>query len=116
MVLAAYQQQWGRFLESNQTYEINWPPEPCLVDEGYVVNGATVCNGHDGEDCMECEEFYERQDGEVRPAEWSWSAMIETYEGDGNSGSPERFEWFRFLTTWMDPREVDYEPFSTERD
>jgi len=114
LVLAAYREKWGRFLEPNHTYEINWPPEPYLVDDGYVVGGALVCNVHTDEGCMECDEFHEG--GEVRPAEWTWSAMIEMYEWNGNSGFPESFEWFRFLTMRMDPREVDYEPFSTGRD
>lgn len=107
LILAAYQKEWGRFLEDNQQFDIVWPPTAYLTTDGYVVPGPLRCTDHGDEDCDKCDEFEESL-GEVKPAEWSWTAWIETYEWNGNSGSLEETERFSFLTTLMDPRNVDY--------
>lgn len=44
---------------------------------------------------------------DLHPASWSWSVLIDTCEWDGSSGVLESSERFQFLTTLMDPRDVD---------
>ena len=107
LVLASYQQEWGRFLEPNQTYETTWPPEGSLWAAG-AVHRTLKCSDHDDPDCEDCAEFVDT-DGEIVPAEWHWTVTIETYEWEGTRGSLEERERFHFLTTRMDPREVDYQ-------
>lgn len=107
LVLAAYQQKWGRFLEANQTYDTTWPPEAGLWTEGSVFV-FDVCTVHGDVECDECLKFKEVV-SEVEPAEWHWTVTIETYEWEGNSGYLADSEQFHFLTTRMDPREVDYQ-------
>lgn len=109
LVLAAYNQKWARFLDDKQTYEVAWPPEAYLTTDGYVGHGYVGgCVEHHDLDCDDCDEFTEVH-GDVQPAAWSWSATIETYEREGNSGSLEDRERFPFLSTLMDPRDVDYQ-------
>jgi hypothetical protein len=104
LVLAAYNQEWGRFLEEGQSYEIVWPPTAHLYDDGHVVQGEeNNCSEHDEWDCVECEAQPPAAD-QVNPAEWRWIAEVETYE----EGCLEDVKSFHFMSTYMDPRDVDY--------
>ena len=109
LVLATYQRDWGRFLEDNETFDVTWPPRGGLWTDGHVYSAeAGDCVDHGDPQCEDCDEF-EEVDGEVQPAEWQWVVTIETYAWRGNTGTVENTQDFHFLTTRMDPREVDYQ-------
>lgn len=109
LVLAAYQKEWGRFLEDNQTFAIVWPPRGYLTTDGYLGEGELgACIEHGEEDCGDCLEF-KGMPGEIASAQWEWSVTIETYEWEETAGSLEDTESFQFMTTLMDPRDVDYQ-------
>lgn len=108
LVIAAYRKAWAGCLEENQTYEIVWPPVGYLTTEGQVVL-VDRCVHHGDPECFDCDEF-EETTSEISPARWSWSVRIETFGWEGTSGALEDSEWFRFLTTLMDPRDIDYAP------
>ena len=58
--------------------------------------------------CEDCH-YWNESIAAIEPAEWHWQVRIDTYHWAGGSGSTEGFEWFHFMTTKVDPRDVDYD-------
>lgn len=109
LVLDAFRRKWGQRLEPDQTYEIVWPPEASLWTEGHIYRGEpTDCVEHNDPRCEDCE-YWNESVGDIEPAEWQWRVQIDTYRWYRGAGASDGFEWFEFMTTKMDPRDVDYE-------
>ncbi|QDO89934.1 hypothetical protein FNH13_17695 [Ornithinimicrobium ciconiae] len=108
LILDAYNRKWARYLEDGQSHEIEWPPTAYLWTPGHAIEPILyTCNEHDEADCEICE-LEPIPPDEVYPAEWRWRVQIEVYRWEGTSGVREEVETFEFMTTLMDPREVDY--------
>lgn len=108
LVLDAYNRKWGKYLEEGQTFAVEWPPTAHLWTAGDVFEPVLyTCDEHDEPDCEVCVPR-PIPPHEVKPAEWRWQAQMEIYRWEGSSGSREDVETFQFMSTLMDPREVDY--------
>lgn len=108
LVLWAYQQKWGRSLEKDESYQISWPPEGHLTTEGHVGR-EEVCTHHGRPLCDECEEVTEVTE-HITPAEWTWAVTVEKCRFAGGEWARDPVGDFPFMTTLMDPRDVDYSP------
>lgn len=108
LVLDAHIRAGGGRQDDEVTHAIEWPPSAYLWTPGHVVEATLLtCAEHDEADCETCEALPLEPDT-VSPAEWRWQAVIEVYERKDTSGSREDVETFQFMTTRMDPREVEY--------
>jgi hypothetical protein len=112
VLLDGYNAQRWKYLEEGQEYAMSWPPTASLWKEGHVVWGSVYdCSEHGIEvhkGCAECAEV-ESPSAEVTLAEWHWYVTVETLEECGNnSWSQVDSEQLHFLTTEVDPREVEY--------
>lgn len=109
----AYTRRWSEHLEPGAEYQVTWPPRASLWSEGSAHEGEPgECSIHGAdydESCTECEDPTFGPDI-VEPAEWHWYVTVETYEPCGeDSMCLEDTDNWHFMTTGMDPRDVEYQ-------
>lgn len=118
LVLAEYQQRFGKFLEDGQSYEISWPPEASLWTPGTWYREHAPQGGCQSTEFHEPSEDCDGNSDRVvidSMARWDWRVTVETWERrvrpDGREGSDlvEEDSW-EFGSTEMDPRDVEYGP------
>ncbi len=127
LALAAYGENWDRFLEPGQFYVMVWPPRAELSSEGsWYFKSSWECEMHGDydEQCPQCV----RSAGEGvrvvdRPAYWSWQVDVETWALVAREGQmsvelvddEDSHDWY-LGTTEMDPYEVEYGPHRNSPD
>lgn len=117
--LHAYDARFGKFLDSGQRYEMDWPPEGSLAHPGswYVEAPSCRVHGEDlDDDCPECAATETEAVVVVdRPASWEWNVrtwlVVHEPLPDGSSREHREDEdrWLIGYTD-VDPREVEYGP------
>jgi hypothetical protein len=117
LALRAYNDQFGRFLDAGQRYEIDWPPEGSLFSPGSWYADESSCSEHGDEfedGCGECDVAGAEPVVVIdRPASWEWSVatrLVITEKGPDGSRQEYAEDEDRWLLgfTDADPRDVEY--------
>jgi hypothetical protein len=117
--LSEYRAKFGRFLEPEEHYEMDWPPQGFLAAPGLWHVERTYCSDHGEEhddSCDECRGLDHRGTVVIdQPAQWEWTVEVRKWAGetelDGSTSDIEvdAHQWIVGFTSF-DPRDVEYGP------